>query len=85
MANRDTPGRRPDYNLNALDKNTEQKGRVGAAWLNDDGTIRVKINPWVVLTGGDSLVLTLFPSGEPRPASPNPKPNPPDGGGDIPF
>lgn len=53
--------RKPDFRLKALDKDTDVKGSVGAGWLNDDGSISVVLNPWVVLNANKSLVLTLFP------------------------
>lgn len=56
--------RRPDYDLCAMIKGTEVKGKVGAGWKNDDGSISVKLNPWVKLEWSEGLVLTLFPAGE---------------------
>ncbi len=58
-------GRKPDYNLHAMDKVTDEKSRVGGAWLNDDGSISVKLNPFVTLASTTALVLTLFPASEP--------------------
>lgn len=55
-------GRKPDYNLGALDKTTDMKGKIGAAWVNPNGTVSIRLNPWVVLDGSNpELVLTLFP------------------------
>lgn len=52
----------PDYNIAALDKKTEIRGTIGAAWKNADGSIRLKLNPFLVLdTGKNDLVVTLFP------------------------
>ncbi len=53
-------GRRPDYILSALCKRTELRGRVGAAWVNEDGTLSIKLNAFVVLSANDDLVITLF-------------------------
>lgn len=53
-------GRSPDYNLGALDRESGLKGKVGAAWKNEDGTINIKLNPFVALRSG--LSLTLFPA-----------------------
>ena len=54
-------GRKPDYNLGAMDKETDMKGKIGAAWINDDGSIGIKLNPWVVLDGANpNLTLRLF-------------------------
>lgn len=59
--------RKPDFILAALLKGeTPEESRVanniGAAWVNTDGSIRIKLDPFVVLEGSeDRLVLTLFP------------------------
>jgi len=53
--------RKPDYWFNALDKDTNQKAKVGAAWKNADGSISVDLNAFTVLSARRSLVLTLFP------------------------
>lgn len=53
--------RKPDYTLHALNKRTEEKLRVGVAWKNDTGdSIQIKLYPFVVLQGGNDLVLSLF-------------------------
>lgn len=57
------PGRSPDYTLSALDKQTEVKGQIGVAWINDDGRISIKLNPFLVLdTFRMDLTLSLFPN-----------------------
>lgn len=53
--------RSPDFNLSALDKHTGERSRVGAAWLNKDGTISIALNAFVTLRANPDLVLTLFP------------------------
>lgn len=57
-------GRKPDYRLAALDKETDDTDRVGAAWKNDNGSISIRLNTFVHLIGNKNLVLTLFPEGE---------------------
>jgi len=52
--------RKPDYRLAALDKNTGLSGNVGAAWVNEDQSITVILDSFVVLEGGKQLGLTLF-------------------------
>ena len=59
-------GRRPDYNVNAWNHNTDEKGRIGAAWANDDGTIGVKLNPFVRLDLSDDIQIMLFPRDSPE-------------------
>lgn len=56
-----TPGRRPDYKVSAMNKFNDHKGQVGAAWLNDNGSISIKLNAFVVLSAENDLVITLFP------------------------
>lgn len=56
-------GRKPDYNVGAVDKVSGFKhSRVGAAWKQGDGQISIKLNPFVVFdcTRMD-IVLPLFP------------------------
>lgn len=53
--------RQPDYELSMLDKATEQRGRVGAAWKNKDGRISIVLNPCVVLHSSGNMILNLFP------------------------
>lgn len=56
--------RKPDYNVSALDKGHDDlKGGIGVGWIQQDGTIRLKLNPFVVLdTTRHELVITLFPA-----------------------
>lgn len=53
-------GRQPDYDLAFIHKVTNQKGRLGAAWSNPDGSIRIVLNPMVVIPADADVVLTLF-------------------------
>lgn len=63
-------GKKPDFNVSAMDTTTEpatKNNRIGAAWTNDDGSIRVKIDPFVVIHGGPNMYVTLWPNdGEQR-------------------
>jgi ribosomal protein L37AE/L43A len=56
----DKVGKQPDYALKALNTTTQQKGRVGSAWVNEDGSIRIILNPFVTLQASHDLILTLF-------------------------
>ncbi|MHA1569039.1 MAG: hypothetical protein ACTSXZ_06180 [Alphaproteobacteria bacterium] len=49
--------------MSILDKETGAKGVVGAGWLNDDGSMSIRINPGVDLRYVDCVhcLLTLFP------------------------
>lgn len=56
-------GRKPDYRVAAMLKSTDQKSQVGAAWINEDGSIAVVLNEFTVLPpGGKDLLITLFPN-----------------------
>jgi hypothetical protein len=55
-------GRKPDYKLKVLNKANERRGEVGGGWLNEDGSITVKLNPCIVLQDDPDLVYTLFPA-----------------------
>lgn len=57
-------GRKPDFVLKALNKDTDAKAKVGAAWNNPDGSISVELNAFVVIPASRGLVLTLFPEGQ---------------------
>lgn len=58
-----TKGRKPDYDVSALNKDNERKGKIGAAWANPDGTISIVLNTFIVLdTGRDNLLITMFPT-----------------------
>lgn len=65
--------RPPDYLVSALCKQTDVKGNIGGAWINEDGTIRIRLNPFVVLdTYRQDLVVTLFPNDRDKPAQRGP-------------
>ena len=53
--------RLPDYEFKALNKRTDERNKVGAAWINDaTGSIRIKLDAFIKLEASDDLVLTLF-------------------------
>ena len=53
--------RKPDYKVSALNKRTECKGPIGAAWINDDKTISVILDEFISLSQDGHLLITLFP------------------------
>lgn len=55
------PPRKPDFHVRAMDKRKEEKSTVGAAWRNDNGSISVKIDPFVTLQGGGDLLIDALP------------------------
>lgn len=54
-------GRTPDYKLKRLDKQTNERMKIGATWINQDTSITVVLDPGVTITGGPNVVFTLFP------------------------
>jgi hypothetical protein len=54
-------GRRPDYRIMALDKDTEERGELGAGWLKEDGSIYLKFNPFVTVPVGGRFSVAAFP------------------------
>lgn len=48
-----TVGRKPDYRIAALNKVTDEKqARIGAAWVNPDGSISLVFDPFVTVPVG---------------------------------
>lgn len=67
MPARADPPRRPHFRAAALFKSQQGKGgNVGGAWKNDDGTISLILDPFIVLsqTNNKDLLVTLFPISE---------------------
>lgn len=55
--------RKPEYRVAAMNKVTDEKSTIGAAWTNDDGSIAIVVNSFVQLpVGGPHLLITLFPN-----------------------
>ena len=82
--------RSPDYDLTFLDKTTSEKGRIGAGWDNDDGSISIVLNPCVVIQSRKDFNIRLFKRDHafdgPKQKSPYPKPaSPDDRKDDCPF
>lgn len=50
----------PHFTVSAIVKSTGEKGPVGVAWRTPEGNIRIKLNSFVVLHGGDDLSITCF-------------------------
>lgn len=55
-------GKKPDYIVKAMigQGDKDMKGKVGAAWVNEDGSISIDLEPFVVLTAHADLHITLF-------------------------
>jgi hypothetical protein len=54
--------RKPDYRVAAMNKVTDDKSQIGAAWANKDGSITIVLDSFVHLDGGKALLVTLFPN-----------------------
>jgi hypothetical protein len=54
--------RKPDYILSYLNKDTQEKGRLGQAWLNADKSISIQLNPKVWIEQNKNEALRLFPN-----------------------
>jgi len=53
--------RSPDYNVTALDKDSDERARIGAAWNNPDGSISIRLNHFITLRSTSSLLIALWP------------------------
>jgi len=55
--------RKPDYKIKVQ---TPQKrsGEVGIGWLNQDGSVSIRLNPGVSLRWDDDLSIVAFPVGD---------------------
>lgn len=56
--------KKPDFRLSVTTREgapVQHKGAVGAGWLNKDGSISIRLPPFVVLSAADDLIVTLFP------------------------
>lgn len=62
MSEKKPKGRKPEFRVAAMDKETDEKNSVGAAWINEDGTITVKLDAFVHLVSSPNLLITLFPN-----------------------
>lgn len=54
--------RKPDYRVAAMNKVTNAKNNIGAAWINPDGTIAVIFDNFIRIEGGPDILITLFPN-----------------------
>ena len=56
--------RKPDYRIKATTRPNvapKRAGLIGVGWANEDGSISIKFDPFVTLSGGDDLIITAFP------------------------
>lgn len=55
-------GGKPTHRLRFLNKQTEERGTIGAGWQNADGSITIVLDPMVVVRQEAAVLLTLFPT-----------------------
>lgn len=53
--------RTPDFRVAAMNKKTDEKANIGAAWKNEDGSISVTLDSFVKIEGSKDILITLFP------------------------
>lgn len=54
--------RKPDYRVAAMDKKTDAKNNIGGAWINQDSSIAIVLDAFIVIQGSKDLLITLFPN-----------------------
>ena len=55
--------RTPDYILKVMDKVTDARsGKLGCAWVNDDGSLTIQVDPGVAISYTTTQVIKLFPN-----------------------
>ncbi len=58
-----TAPRKPDYRIKATTRPNvapKREGVIGCAWTNEDGSLSIRIDPFVTVSGGDDLIITAF-------------------------
>jgi hypothetical protein len=59
--NKPAKGRKPEYRLKVLRKSTEETAEQGAGWVNENGSITIRLNLCAVIHSDPDLLVTLFP------------------------
>lgn len=54
--------RKPDWDVCALNKLSDDRARIGAAWNNKDGSIGIVFNPFTTVPVSRDVIINLFPS-----------------------
>lgn len=58
-------GAKPDWEVRALEKGTDEKGLLGYGWNNPDGSINLSFNPFVVVPVGKRFAIRMFSNNRP--------------------
>lgn len=56
-------GKKPTHELCVKDLESQDRGKIGVAWENEDGSFTIRLNPCTSLTydGMKNKALSLFP------------------------
>lgn len=54
--------RTPDYQVKALNKRTDEKGKIGVAWINEDKSITMVLHGFITIEADRDVIITLFPN-----------------------
>lgn len=77
--------RTPDFVLKAWNKTTRRySSKLGAAWVNDNGSITIVLDPGVALSGGEDVSYPLFKWDE-KEVRNQPRRDHPEQPDDVPF
>ncbi len=62
------PARKPDFEISALLKGTKESLKIGAAWMNEDGSLHIKFSMFADLNTlrDPSVLVTAFDRREPK-------------------
>jgi len=52
---------KPHYRVKVLNKQTNAKGEIGAAWINTDKSITIVLDNFIRIVQDGNLLITLFP------------------------
>lgn len=78
--------RKPDYRIWVTSPDSKIRGTIGGAWLNEDGSLNLKLDPCVVLGLIPGMTIKLFPSDSAPPErEPAGQPEREHSDDDIPF
>jgi hypothetical protein len=59
------PRNRPTHRLSVKERNGKNSTIIGVGWMDQDGTVAIKLNPCIVLSSKDDVLIRLFPSNRP--------------------
>lgn len=54
--------KKPTHVIRVKARDTNKTSTVGKAWLNDDGSVSISLDPAIVLRRDDPFFITAFPT-----------------------